>query len=301
MVPVGLRNNPAVPCSAIFNRTDEAVSYTGSANYQVAENVLVYAKTSRGFRGGGFNLRGTSVLSFTPFGPEKVTDYEIGLKSEFFDRHARFNVALFTSDYKNIQKSTIVPNGQGGTATIVANAANARVKGLEAELTVLPVEGLRLSGTLGLTDAKYKSFPATCVIPGGPAAGTACDRSGEPFEQVPKATWSLSGEYRVPVAGGEAAFRVDYSHVSSIVSQGITYTQTPALTPFVTQEGYGLLNGRISWSMGDKGFEVAAWARNLTDTRYYMGFLDFVNSGLGYIEGQPAEPRTYGVEVGYRF
>ncbi|MEP7351460.1 MAG: TonB-dependent receptor [Sphingorhabdus sp.] len=301
VVPVALLNNPNAPCSAIFNRTDEAISYTASANYKVAENVLVYAKTSRGFRGGGFNLRGTSVLSFTPFDPEKVTDYELGLKSEFFDRRARFNVALFTSDYSDIQKSTIVANGQGGTATIVANAASARVKGFEAELTVLPVDGLRLSGTIGLTDAKYKSFPAVCVVPGGPAAGTPCDRSGEPFEQVPKATWSLSGEYRVPVASGEAAFRLDYSHVSSIVSQGITYTQTPDLASFVTQKGYGLLNGRLSWAMGDKGFEIAAWVRNLTDTRYYVGHLDFVNSGLGYIEGQPAEPRTFGVEVGYKF
>ncbi|MCK9543088.1 MAG: TonB-dependent receptor [Novosphingobium sp.] len=130
VVPVALRNNPSTPCSAIFRRTDDAVSYTASANYQLADTVMTYVKTSRGFRGGGFNLRGTSVLSFTPFDPEEVTDYEFGIKSEFLDRRARLNIALFTSDYKDIQKSTIVSNGQGGTATIVANAASARVKGL---------------------------------------------------------------------------------------------------------------------------------------------------------------------------
>ena len=164
-----------------------------------------------------------------------------------------------------------------------------------------PVDGLRLSGTLGITDAKYKRFPAVCVFPGGPAAGTPCDRSGEPFEQIPKTTWSVSGEYRHPVGGGDAAIRLDYNHVSKVASQGITYTQTPNLAPLVTQPGYGLLNGRVSWSMHDSGVEIAVWARNLTDKRYYMGFLDFVNSGLGFIEGQPAQPRTWGAELGFRF
>ncbi|MET0362619.1 MAG: TonB-dependent receptor [Sphingobium sp.] len=301
VVPTQLRNNPSVACSAIFNRTDEAVSYTASVNYKITPDILVYAKTSKGYRGGGFNLRGTSPLSFTPFDPESVTDYELGLKSEFLDRRVRFNLALFTSDYKGIQKSTIVPNGTGGTATIVANAASGRVKGLEAELTLAPVTGLRLSGAFGLTDAKYKSFPATCVFPGGSAAGVPCNRAGEPYEQVPEATWSLSGDYTHAVGSGDLTLHTDYTHTSSIATQGITYTQTPALAPLVTQPGYGLLNARISYAFADSGLSVAVWGRNLTKELYYVGFLDFVNSGLGYIQGQPGVPRQYGIEASYRF
>jgi TonB dependent receptor len=300
-VPVALRNNSDVACSALFKRTDSAVSYTASVNYKPDQDILLYAKTSRGFRGGGFNLRGTSPLSYTPFNPETVTDYEVGFKSELLDRRIRFNAAAFRSNYTNIQRSAIVPNGSGGTASVVSNAASARINGLEAELTFIPVKGLLLSGGLGITDVKYRAFPATCVFPGGPASGTPCDRSGEPFEGVPKTTWNVSGQYSLPVANGDLNFRLDYSHQSRVAFQAITYTQTPNLTPFVTQRAYGLLNGRISWSMApDEGLTVAVYARNITKEKYFAGILDFVNGGLGYIEGQPGVPRRYGVEVGYK-
>jgi iron complex outermembrane receptor protein len=168
-------------------------------------------------------------------------------------------------------------------------------------LTVIPVWGLRLAGTLGLTDAKYKSFPTTCIFPGGPAAGTPCDRSGEPFEQAPKVTWSLSGDYTRAAGPGEVALHADYSLISRTALQGITYTQTPALAGLVTQAGYGLLNGRISYALSDSGLSFALWGRNLTKKRYYTGILDFVNSGLGYIQSQAGTPRQYGIEASYRF
>jgi iron complex outermembrane receptor protein len=302
-VPVSLRNNPDVPCSVLFDRTDKAVSYTASVNYKPSRALLLYVKTSRGFRGGGFNLRGGDLLSYTPFKPEKVTDYEVGVKSEFFDRRARLNIAAFTSDYSNIQRSTQVPNGSGSVSSIISNAAKARIKGLEAELSIVPVTGLTLSGGLGITDPRYKSFLATCVIPGGPTSGTPCDRSGEPFDNVAKTTWNVSGQYILPVGEGNVMLHGDYSHTSKVSTQSISYTQTPTLTSFVTQPGFGTFNARIAWSMrsnGD-GLGVAVFARNIANKKYNVYFLDFVNGGLGYDLRQPGEPRRYGAELSFKF
>src|SRR3546814_5496630 len=100
------------------------------------------AKTSRSQRSGGFNTR--AVAGGNPpasFAPEEVTDYEVGAKVDLFDRHVRINLAAFNSDVKNVQRNLI---GVAGTRLIsgVANAASARIRGLEAELTVIPVDGL---------------------------------------------------------------------------------------------------------------------------------------------------------------
>ena len=300
-VPTELRNNPNVACSAIFKRRDSAVSYTGSIQYDLAPSALVYLKTSKGFRAGGFNLRGITVPSYKPFAPERVTDYEAGVKLQALGGRLRVNAAAFQSNYSDIQETTLVPNGAGSATNQVANAAKARIRGGELEVTALPVNGLRLSGTLGITDAKYKKYPALCQFQGGPASGTPCDRSHEPFNLVPKTTYSLSGQYSHSVPLGLGSVRLDYSHTSTIAFTPVTYTQTPDLIPFVRQRGYGTLNGRVEWTLENAGVTVALYGRNLTNKGYTTAVLDFVNAGLGYIVKQPGTPRELGVEVGFTF
>src|SRR5690606_27015596 len=85
-------------------------SWLISADWKPADAVMLYAKVSRGFRGGGQNLRGTSAASFQPFAPEIATEYEVGVKSELLERRVRLNAALWWDDYTNIQRSIVVLN-----------------------------------------------------------------------------------------------------------------------------------------------------------------------------------------------
>jgi len=300
---VRLPNNA---CVVSQERTDTAVSYLASAEYKLSPDILMYAKTSRGYRAGGFNLRGTTPSTYGPFQPEFVTDYELGLKSEFFDRRVRFNLAAFHSDYTDIQRGVLVPNGVGGVATSTINAGKATIDGLEAELTARPIEGLLLSGTLGITDAKYDEFNSVCPTPYPTTAAVPCvngvfSRAGEDFERVPPVTWSASASYTRSVPLGSATIRADYSFQGDTQQVGLTQTLTPALSQFVRQEGYGLLNARVSWDIDNPDLTIAIYGRNLTEEEYYTYQLDLVNAGLGYIVGNTGLPRQYGLEATFRF
>ncbi|MEH6792106.1 TonB-dependent receptor [Parasphingorhabdus sp.] len=301
-----VRIAPTAECLVHQERKDSSVSYLASLEYRVSDAILTYAKTSKGYRAGGFNLRGTTPGTYGPFAPENVTDYEVGLKSEFLDRRVRLNVAAFYSDYSDIQRGVLVPNGVGGVATSTINAGKAEIKGLEVELTARPLEGLELGATLGITDAKYKEFLSSCPVPFPTTAVVPCvngtlDRSGEEFERTPKYTYSVTGSYTHPVPLGSATIRADYSFRSRTVQVGLTQTITPAAVPFISQEGFGLLNARLSWDIENPDLSLAVYGRNLTKTEYYAYQLDLASAGLGYYQGSPGIPRQYGLEATFRF
>lgn len=127
-------------------------------DYQWTPEIMTYASVAKGYKGGGFNGRANSVANFTKFAPEQVWTYEVGLRSDLFNRTVRFNATAFYSDYKDIQLpldgSTIV-NGAPTPFNLVINAPKSRISGGEVELKVVPAAGLTLSGGLGLTYGKY--------------------------------------------------------------------------------------------------------------------------------------------------
>ncbi|MET0164014.1 MAG: TonB-dependent receptor, partial [Vicinamibacterales bacterium] len=104
--PAGTTPRSSGRCEAAFKRTDSDWSYTFGLDYQFTPDILGYVKTSRGYRAGGFNTRGGADLpGGGAFGPETVTDYEVGLKSEFLDNRVRLNLAVYYSDYRDIQST----------------------------------------------------------------------------------------------------------------------------------------------------------------------------------------------------
>ena len=283
-VPVALRVDPAV-CESNQTRTWKGWSYTVSANYQPTKDILIYVKTSKGFRSGGFQLRGgATVTDFTPFNPETVTDYEAGLKSEFLDRRLRFNTAAFYSDYQNIQRTGIVPRAGGGLSTIVTNAAKGVVKGLEAEVTAIPIERLELGASIGITRPKYKRF-----------VDASGDRSQEEFEGVPKFTAAASAQYTVPISVGDLSLQGDYAWT------GRQVWGKNLAPPATVSKGYSLVNARAALKLAKPNLELAVFAKNLFDTRYKYFALDLFGPGLGVIVGYFGAPREVGVQATYSF
>ncbi|MEY2882937.1 MAG: hypothetical protein RL490_661, partial [Pseudomonadota bacterium] len=126
-------------------------------NYKPNTDMLFFASATRGFKSGGWNARGTANNTLLPFDPEKVWSYELGAKTEFFDRRLRVNVTGFWLETKDLQTpSAFVDPVSGGVTFITQNFADYQNKGLELEITAVPVKGLNLYANVGYQDDKYK-------------------------------------------------------------------------------------------------------------------------------------------------
>ncbi|MET0361397.1 MAG: TonB-dependent receptor [Sphingobium sp.] len=278
-------------CLAHLTQGYENVSYMATADYKPRDGFLAYLRTARGYKAGGFNLRGGAFpQTFQPFQPETVTDYEIGLKTDWFDRKLRVNLAAYLSKYNGIQRTIIVPSGQVSppTLTVVQNAAKGTIKGAEAEVTAVPVPGLTLRGTLGYVDAKYDQYVSNSV-----------DRTFEKFPYQPAWNWALSAAYVQKMESGPMRFQVDYAYKSS--QDGAPSSLTDATTKdWTTIRGYGLLNGRVSKAFDAENVEVAVFVKNALNKTYRTTILDFSGS-LGYVLYSLGDPRIIGAEVSIGF
>ncbi|MET0249178.1 MAG: TonB-dependent receptor [Sphingobium sp.] len=290
-----------VTCRLASNNSFEGVSYTAGLNYQVNRDVLVYAKTSKGFRSGGQNLRasGSSGSAFAPFGPEVVYEEEVGLKSELFNRRVRFNLAAFYSEVSDIQRTSLVVSpGGGATSTVVANAGKARFYGGEAELTVRAAEGLTLTGNAALTNAKYLAY-----------ADATGDRRDEAFQGVPQWTFSVAADYNRPLPSGTLRAHIDYAWRDDVALSNYRTRLTgnaaqdaiiQTVAKAQTTPAGGEVNGRLSFGMMDDRLEIAAFGRNILNRRVYSTGL-FFEAPLSVAVGKRNEPATYGIQATFRF
>lgn len=280
-IPPELRT-PPTECLFDRSRTYGGWSYTFGLDWKPIETALLYAKTSRGFRSGGQNLRarGDALLIAPSFEPETATDYEIGIKSDWLDRRLRVNGALFYTDYANIQKQTN-RFADGVTTSIINNAAQARVWGAELEVTAVPVTGLTLGASAGYTNAKYLEFE-----------DDAGDRAGEPFAFVPEWTYVLSADYDREIGPGTG-----FAHIDWVWTDAIDFGLGG---PGSREPSFGLLNGRIGFRSRDDRWELAIFGKNILDKEYFESRLDFSND-LGYAAGFYGSPRVFGIEATIRF
>lgn len=285
-VPVTVRQDPAV-CEGLFQEDFSSIPYTLGLDYRVNPQILIYAKTSRGFRSGGLNLRGGLIgpQSFAPFGPETVTDYEVGLKSDFFSNRIRFNLATFYSDYNDIQRNVVVVSPTGAIGSSVQNAASGRIFGAEAEFLAVVTDDFRIGATVGLLDTGYSDFFDVL-------ANT--DRSNEEFDFAPAFTGSLTTAYTREFDFGKFSLRADYSYTSSFA------TQQGRIPEFTNDNGFGILNARTAIALMDDRLEIAVFGRNLTNARYLVSGLVF-NPPVGVIAVNYGAPRTYGLSLSYAF
>lgn len=271
-------------------------SYTAGLDYKLSDGILVYAKTAKGFRSGGQNLRAPSTAAFLPFAPEIAYSYEVGFKGEFFERRVRLNVAAYTSDINDIQRSSLIavppipPSTVSGTATIVSNAGKARVKGLEVELAAVVFPGFTVSASGGLVDPKYIDF-----------ADLSGDRSFERFTGVAKKQFSLAADYSTSFSEqGKISLHVDYAWRGDSPTSEYNFVANPqnqAIIEATTAKALGQLGARASVDFGN--FGIAVFGRNITNNRAFVQNL--LVAPLGYITGIRNEPTTYGVTATVKY
>jgi len=311
----GQRTNPS---DSAWNFT-----YDFNVNYKIAPDVLAYATYAKSFKTLGINQNGLPLNSVTNLPdtsvetvkPESVNHYEIGLKTQFWDRRATFNLTAFRTDIKNFQAT--VNGGQFGTVRgYLANAGKVRSQGIEADFKVVASDRFTAYANGAYTDAKYKEFfdaPCPPELSGGtfqPAGATSdysqpgvpgalsprqCDISGQRLPGVSKWAFSYGAEYNIPVTllakEGQVYLGVDGNYRSR-------WNSNASPSVYTEVKGYALTNFRAGFR--GESFDVFGWVRNAFDVNYIEN-LQVAPGNTGLIAGQPGDPRTWGGTLKFSF
>ncbi len=271
----------------------DKVDWRVALDYRINEQFLVYASVATGFKGGGSNPRPFNAFQLLSFDPETLTAYEVGVKSDLFDRRLRLNVSAFQNEYKSIQQSVSpcpLPPELSAYATPSAcriNGGDARIRGLEAEMNAEPVDGLRLDGAISYLDFKYTYVvPGTGILPTDPGTG------------MPKWKASAGIQYDIDLASaGSLTPRVDIAYQDETFS-GFDGTGVNRLAQYLPS--FTTVNARLTWRNEERDLSVALEVTNLTDEYYFYSVFDQRNNNGGRIVA-PARPREWALTVKKEF
>ncbi|MBE5269408.1 TonB-dependent receptor [Stenotrophomonas sp. B2] len=256
--------------------------------YDLGGQAMVYVRYSTGFKAGGANSRSTN---YTAFGPEEVTAYELGFKTQFWDDRARLNVALFDATIAHKQMDFSLPfdpnSGETRTTMVTTNAlGDGRSRGAELEFNVMPVDNL----TLALNYAYTKIDAQTAVDP----FGAGVQVTVQPL-LAPKNAGSLAIDYLVPFANFSALkFHVDGNWSDGFYTS--EYDQMLTDRSFVVNARVALVDVPMNSTGTTMSFSL--WARNLLDEQHL--FYKLNSPALGQT-GIFNDPRTFGLDVAINF
>lgn len=256
--------------------------WTGKAevDYQAAPTVLAYASYNVGVKAGSFNAPldagPTPDYSTIPFKPERLTDYEVGVKSDLLNRHLRLNLAGFYYDYHDYQALRLV------NLTQIVSNANARYYGGELEIQAVPDQRWLLGANLAYSNGIVKSIDLN---------GTGV----RDYHPANAPLWSGNAliEHHSPLGSGQLSEQIDGNFVG---------TQYFALTnaPDTKQKAYALINARLTFSTGDKKWDFGASVENLANKHYATMIFDLAGF-LGIAQIYPGRPRWWAATAAYHF
>jgi iron complex outermembrane receptor protein len=324
-LPGGTVTNPsrqvlAVPGVQTSTLKYNKLTWRVALRQELAQDISVYASANRGFKSGSYSLQ--NPLN-DPYLPQTITAYEIGFKSELFDRRLRLNIAGFHYKLDDYQVRSAALANPG--SSLVLNAATVKVDGIEMEFEAAPTDQLRLFGGVTWLDSRYAKFGGpgeavqapiiypvyqpgqtlanSCLAPsaGSPNPGTVTgstwiggwvtclgDVSGNKVSNAPEWALSLGATYTVPIGEtGQLRFTGLYSY-----NDGYFFEPDNV----VKQSSYSLVNASIEYRPTENlGIEL--WGRNLGNTDYAA---QKISTGTGTVQTNGA-PRTYGVNLKFDF
>jgi iron complex outermembrane receptor protein len=245
-------------------------------DFRATDTLFLFGSLSRGFKAGGYNglaVANPTVLA-SVYGPQTIWAYEFGAKWEGFDRRLRANLAVFRNELKNLQQTANIAPFSFATQ----NVGDARLNGVELELTAVPVDGLTLFGNVGFMDDKYRRL--------SPASDAAANNATR-LPVVSRWSWQGGFAYASPEPLGRVArlkFGADYKNFSDYFA---------TTNNIVEITGFGRLDAFVAIATADDRWEARISAKNLTDER------DF-GSAAQTIALTPNEPRRVMGTISWR-
>lgn len=268
--------------------------WRATAAYQVTYAINVYAQIATGFKGGGVNPRPYTAAQARngEFRPETVTSYELGLKSDLFDRHLRLNAAAFYNKQKNIVQQLFNCPGIDPVAPFPcaapANVGSADIKGGEIEVEVHPVEGLLLDGSISYVDFQYKSIAAATLL-----------RLTDKPPYMPEWKFAVGVQYALSLGDlGTLTPRIDYQRQTR--QYAIAKNESTSMIP-----AYGLLNVRLTYRDAGENWEASLAVTNLTNQYYPLTIDDQTlsnqNQLYDLVSWSPGPPRMWSLTLKRKF
>jgi iron complex outermembrane recepter protein len=254
-----------------------AISPKIGLSYQLAEDNILYATYSRGFRTGGFTQLSTdpSQPPLYAYKPEYSNNFEAGSKNSFFGNRLRVNGAFFYTQVNDAQVPTLVlPDA----ITVIRNAGELRSFGAEVEISAT-INNLQLDLTAGATDAEYTTLKVA-------QQGTEVNLAGKKQIFTPATTGMFSAQYTLPLSRKK---HFNLVMRGAVIGLGTNYFD---LANTIKQSGYVLTNVRAGFTM--RNLEVFYWGMNVGNRKYIAYAYDFGAVHLG-------DPGTHGVTVTARF
>ncbi|QIB65897.1 TonB-dependent receptor [Kineobactrum salinum] len=252
------------------------------ANWKPHDNWMLYAKWSTGFKSGGYNgvFTGNNA-ALEPFGKEVLDAVETGFKAQILDGRMQFNSSFYYYDYQDFQAFRFELDS-GVPLSLLSNAGDMKMFGIESEVLWAPADGLVLAGGLSWVDAEVAKDAPGSSLKGNTPANTP--------------EWSINGsiDYEFPI--GSTGLN-GFTHVDFSWQDDTNFTITN--TPIFKQEPFWLMNVRLGVRSPDQKYELAFWVENLMDEEYLVDILDAQN-GTADLRTY-ALPRTYGLTARYKW
>jgi iron complex outermembrane receptor protein len=265
-------------------------SFTGSASiaYRWNESIMTYFSWSQGFKGGGFNSRveglAIGATEPPPFDEETAETFEIGFKSDFFNRTLRLNGSFFTTDYDDLQFSFRI-----GAAPVIFNAGKASIDGFELDFTWVPNANFTVEGGVGYLDA---SIDEVADIVGASTTVT----TDNTLAYTPEWSANIGVAYTLNVFGSISATpRIDAIYQDSF------FVDTANTVEIAQTSSYTLLNASVMFDSDQGAWSIMAGVNNLTDERYVVAGNSSLTSGAGYAEVAYGRTREWFVKFRYAF
>jgi iron complex outermembrane receptor protein len=283
------------------------MDYRFSADYRFNPAVLAYFTVATGYKAGGVGPRPFNAAQARSFGPEKLTSYELGLKTDLFERKVRLNAAVFYNDFKDAQLTllTCPQFGGPGPCALPQNAGNAKIKGVEAEILATPIEGLQFdaSGSYIKWDWKCVNPAVVGLTPGACSSDPAVVGllAANPRGLI-KTKWDVGGQYEIGLGvAGSVTPRFDVSYQGSLAGGDLAPTPGSPSAVYGQVPSYTLANARLTWRNEPKDLDVALEVTNLADKYYFLSKFDLTGAGAGTITGSPGRPREWAITVKKKF
>jgi iron complex outermembrane receptor protein len=274
------------------------VSYRASLDYDISEDLFGYASYTKGYKGPTFDQ-----FTATAVKPEIPTSYELGLKSTLLDNRLRLNVAVFDTTFDNFQVQAVALIG-GVQINATTNAGQLKSRGVEAEVTAIPVEGLTVTGRATFLDTKYKNLtnlpcyagqgsgegPGLC----SPTTGTA-NANGLSLARAPDFAGNLSVRYEKPMASGWTGFiQGDGNYTGA-------YSLNAVHDPHTKMRAYTTFGASVGGRSEDEKYGVTVFVRNLTDKRVPANInVSQLEPGSYVHQFNGDSYRTIGISLDYR-
>lgn len=276
---------PGFPLDVRLRTSDDSGTWLVNPRYKLSESTMIYARASSAYRPGGPTTIVPGAGAPTSFGPDRLYDYEVGLKGTYFDRLLSIDLSAFHIDWHDIQL-----NQNFAGLVLITNAGRAQSDGIEASAVIKPVKGLSFTTALSYTDARLTEDSAKAGardgdrIPATPKWNYSVDASYD---------WSLGGKWTGSVGGS-------YRHVGDRLSDFTLNPVTGTPAPRFNLGSYDVVDLRAG--LGWQGWTLTAYVKNVGNERGLLAITPLTpDPRLSPYTASVLQPRTFGFDLAYSF